>query len=67
VPREVMRLARLSPARNSITMNAGAIGLVAEVEDLDDAGVLDRGRGPGLVEEPIDDGALAGRRSGSAP
>ncbi len=32
-----------------------AVGMVSEVEDLDDAGVRDRGRGARLVEEPRDD------------
>jgi hypothetical protein len=38
-----------------------AVGVVAEVEDLHDAGIGDRGRGPGLVEEPLDD-VLVGRQ-----
>jgi hypothetical protein len=38
-----------------------AVGVVAEVEDLHDAGIGDRGRGAGLVEEPLDD-VLVGRQ-----
>jgi hypothetical protein len=36
----------------------GAVLGVAEIEDLDDAGVVDRRRRAGLVEEPIDDAVV---------
>ena len=62
-----MRPAHLDPARERHALeqlhhDVGESGLeVAEVEDLDDAGVFDRGRCLRLTEEPIDDLAVAGQ------
>ena len=60
------RAARVHAARQALALEElhhderAAVGLVAEVEHLDDAGVLDRGRGLGLVEEPVHDAAILG-------
>ena len=55
------------PRSSSITMYALPSGSAAEVEDLDDAGVPDRGRRARLVEEPLDDVAIASTAAEAAP
>ena len=44
---------------SSITMYARAVGVRAEVVDLDDAGMIDRRRRARLVEEPLHDRRVA--------